>query len=189
MKKYFPIFMITFLLGGFMLHQFVSTGFDATKATISNKDKDKKSYYESLFTKLKLKEFNGKKREFNLKTEVAPIVILNFWASWCTPCLEEFPSIVEMKKKFTDKEVLLLGINNDDDKKALVNIKKTIEKFKFNFPVVRDSEGELAEKFLISGIPVSIIYHKGKVVEISNGAKDFNSTEVIESFKKLLSKK
>jgi len=171
-----------------MLHHFVLTDFDATKAKIGSKNKDKKTYYESIYKTLKLKEYNGARRMFELGKQKAPIVILNFWASWCVPCLEEFPSIVKMKNKFKDNEVLLIGINNDDDnpKKA---IKQTVNRFKLNFPIVSDPKGEMAEKFLISGIPVSIIYHKGKVIEISHGAKDFSSEEVTESFKKLLSKK
>jgi thiol-disulfide isomerase/thioredoxin len=152
----------------------------------SEAKKAKLAHYETALSKLKLKSFEDK-TDLDFSKIKTPIIILNFWASWCRPCLEEFPSLVEMKKKFTKDELLVVAVNSDDTKQVM-NIKKTIKKYNLNFPIVADKTGEIINKFLVSAIPVSIIYHKGKVVEVSQGAKDFNSEENIETLKALLKK-
>lgn len=47
------------------------------------------------------------------------IVILNFWASWCEPCAEEFPSMVKLLKEFP-QELVILAVSNDSDRKSVV---------------------------------------------------------------------
>ena len=113
------------------------------------------------------------------------MVILNFWASWCVPCLEEFPSLVNLRNKFKDQEVVIIGINTDDVE-SYPDAKKVMKKYKINFPVIFDKKGELINKFKVSAIPVSIIYNKGKVIEVSNGAKDFFSGEFLEQFQSIV---
>ena len=63
---------------------------------------------------------------------------------------------------------------------------KVKKKYKLNFDIVMDPKGKLTDDYMISSIPVSIVYHKGKVVEVSNGAKDFSSEEFYEKIEKLV---
>ncbi|HEV2617248.1 MAG TPA: TlpA disulfide reductase family protein, partial [Candidatus Acidoferrales bacterium] len=46
------------------------------------------------------------------------VVVLNFWATWCPPCVEEMPSLVQMQKKFQGKDVTVLAVSVDDDPDA-----------------------------------------------------------------------
>jgi thiol-disulfide isomerase/thioredoxin len=105
---------------------------------------------------------------------------LNFWASWCTPCLEEFPSLVKLQRKYKENKNILILTVNTDDSEILKKVKKIVERYKLNFPIVLDKNGKLVEKFSIAAIPVSIIYKDGKVYEVSNMAKDFYSGEFLE---------
>jgi len=103
--------------------------------------------------------------------------------SWCTPCLEEFPSIVKLQKKYSsNKDFLFLAINTDDED-AIKKLKKVVNKYELNVPIVMDKKGKLVDKFSISAIPVSVIYKDGKVKQISNGSKDFYSEEFLEELK------
>ena len=182
MKKFFPIYLLFITLSvvsvGQMMFNWLDLNAGATSAS-----KKIASHYESLFLELEMKGIDNKK--IKLKTEKAPIIVLNFWATWCQPCLHEFPSIVKLKEKYSDSQVLVVGINQDDEKQVK-SIKKAIKKYKLNFPNVADNNGFILDKFMISAIPVSIIYHNGKVIEISNGAKDFSSAETFEKFNALL---
>ncbi|ATH09425.1 hypothetical protein BIY24_16195 [Halobacteriovorax marinus] len=184
MKKYFPIFIAVSFLTFIGLGQGMFKLFDL-KADATKVEKKITTHYESLYKDLELKTTENKK--VKLKDLKTPIVIINFWATWCKPCLIEFPSIVTMKKKYNDDQIMVFGINQDDEDQ-MENIKKITKKYKLNFPNVADTDGSILEKFMISAIPVSIIYHKGKVIQVSNGAKDFSSEELYEKFDNLLKK-
>lgn len=181
MKKFFPIYILFITLSVVGVGQMMFNWLDL-KAGSTNVEKKVFSHYEDLYNSLSLTSTSGEKIE--LKTVKAPIVVLNFWAAWCRPCLEEFPSINALTKKYGDK-VKVIGLNQDDEQQKK-SIKKIEKKYKLSFPSVADKDGVILEKFMISAIPVSIIFHKGKVIEVSNGAKDFSSQEVYEKFDSIL---
>lgn len=183
-KKIFPIIIAMMCLAGFLTGQLV---FDhvSTKATQSSKERSQIAHYESLFKNTKFISIN--EEEYELSKTKAPIVILNFWASWCIPCLEEFPSLTSLRKKYKEDQVLIIGINSDQDMQRQ-KIMKTKRKYSLNFPLVEDKSGDILNDFLISAIPVSIIFNRGKVVEISNGSKDFMSKKLINLIDQSLKK-
>lgn len=115
----------------------------------------------------------------------APIIILNFWASWCTPCLAEFPSLVSLRNKFSEEELKIIGINADTEDQER-NMNRIIESYKLNFPNVIDKDGSIVERYLVRNLPVSIIFHRGKVIEISRGQKDFEAKEFIRKIQNLI---
>jgi thiol-disulfide isomerase/thioredoxin len=182
MKKYIPIVIPILLFTTYLTVQFMLS---TNRSTANPSDVKKKTmmHYSSVLKSSQFKTLKGEKVSFkNIKAE---IVIVNFWASWCTPCLEEFPSLVKLAAKYPKDKVLILGINSDEDEqlKAIKRIKK---KYKINFDIVLDRSGRHTKDFMISAIPVSIIFHKGKVIEVSQGAKDFFSAETLEKFEELL---
>jgi thiol-disulfide isomerase/thioredoxin len=184
MKKFFPL--VVFIIGftGFLAGQ-VFVDFLDISAGISSDKKKINAHYESKFQNSKFNVFGSTGKVINPSKIQAPIVVLNFWASWCRPCLEEFPSITKLKEKFPNNEVYVIGINTDEEDQSK-NIQKIIKEYGLNFPIVADHDGKILNDFLVSAIPVSIIFHKGKVIEVSNGAKEFDSKENIALFKKLV---
>lgn len=54
-------------------------------------------------------------RSVTLSQYRGKIVVLNFWASWCPPCVEELPSLVQLQKQLQDKNVTVIGISVDED--------------------------------------------------------------------------
>jgi thiol-disulfide isomerase/thioredoxin len=160
----------------------LQVGVDLT-ARQTDKSKQEFTHYEKVFEKLSVKDSQGVSYDFSKSK--TPVVILNFWASWCKPCLEEFPALVSLRQKFPKEKLLILGINSDETGRD-VDYEKAVKNHKLNFPSVRDPAGDILSEFLISAIPVSIIYHNGKVVEVSNGAKDFMAEEFLETLTDLL---
>src|SRR5690554_3237274 len=114
------------------------------------------------------------------KNVAEPIIVLNFWASWCRPCLEEFPSLVQFQEKYKGK-VKVIGINGDEENPR-ENALKTQKKYGLNFPSTLDNRGRIGEKFLINTYPVSIIFHQGKVIYVSKKLHNFMD----ESFLKMI---
>lgn len=182
MKKYFPILAFITMFTGFLAGQVFFDVFESS-AGQSSSQKKLYSHYENLLKESVFTTRDGKSIAGNAVK--APVVIVNFWASWCKPCLEEFPSLTALDKKYSDDQVLILGINTDEPD-ASKDVIKTIKQFGLDFPNVEDKDGKWLEKFMITAIPVSIIYHKGEVLEVSNGAKDFISGEFIEKIDGLI---
>lgn len=96
------------------------------------------------------------------------VLVLNFWASWCAPCVEEIPSLVEFQKQLAPEGVVVVGVSIDANEKLY---KQFLDRFKVNFPTSRDPESNVSASYGTFQIPETyIIDSTGKVREkiISN---------------------
>lgn len=135
-------------------------------------EKSEHTRFERIFTSLEMETIEQTKMKLSdLPSEV---VIVNFWASWCIPCLHEIPSLIALSKKHTSKELSVVIINTDEVDQ-LKNIRKI--KVKLNFPesfiIIPDKKFKIADEFKFNAIPVTVIFKKGKVIYFNNGPVDF----------------
>ena len=96
------------------------------------------------------------------------VLVLNFWASWCAPCVEEIPSLVAFQNELAPQGVVVVGVSIDANEKLY---KQFLERFKVNFPTSRDPEANVSASYGTFQIPETyIIDASGKVREkiISN---------------------
>lgn len=182
MKKFFPALVVSIAFTVLMVVQMSMSGRESGASKIKS-EKTKYAAFETVFQGLKLKTTKGTK--INFKEVKQPIVLLNFWASWCMPCISEFGTLKKFVKMFPKDKVLVVGINNDDENPKK-SIKKTEKEYSLNFESYSDSESELTSQFFISKIPASIVFHKGKVVHFTNEEFDFVNDNFILKIKKLL---
>jgi thiol-disulfide isomerase/thioredoxin len=168
MKKYLPILLFIIAFSGFLSTQIIWDNFNLNAENVEQ-DKQKYSVYESNFQSLVLT--TTKQKSIELRNETSPMIVLNFWASWCQPCLREFPSLVKFQSKYQGK-VKVIGINGDEEQ-TLDKILKIEKKYTLNFESVDDSKSLIANKFLINSYPVSIVFSKGKVIYVSKKIHDF----------------
>jgi cytochrome c biogenesis protein CcmG/thiol:disulfide interchange protein DsbE len=111
-------------------------------------------------------------------------VVLNFWATWCPPCIEEVPSIVAMQKEMGDK-VVVLAVSIDVDNDAYKNF--TAKRMP-GVLTVRDGDQKAANLFGTYGWPETyIIDSKGVIRRKFIGAQDWTSPEIIDYLTKLSS--
>lgn len=111
-------------------------------------------------------------------------VVLNFWATWCPPCIEEVPSIVAMQKEMGNK-VVVLAVSIDVDNGAYKNF---TEKRMPGVLTVRDGDQKAANLFGTFGWPETyIIDSKGIIRRKFIGAQDWTSPEIIDYLTKLSS--
>jgi thiol-disulfide isomerase/thioredoxin len=168
MKKFIPLLLFIMAFSGFLSTQILWDHFQLNAEQV-DQDKLKHSVYETNFQTLNIT--TTKNKTIELKKIGEPIVVLNFWASWCLPCLKEFPSLVKFQEKYKGK-VLVIGINGDEERPE-ENIKKIESKYQLNFESTQDSNSLTANKFMISSYPVSIVFHKGKVIYVNKKIHDF----------------
>lgn len=114
------------------------------------------------------------------------LVILSFWATWCQPCVTEFPSMVELAKVFKD-EVVLVAISNDTDVKDVKNFINAFQGNLPNIPVIMDDKKEVTTRFQVLRLPESFIFNKeGKLVKKVVGIQNWSTPEAISFFKSLI---
>lgn len=94
--------------------------------------------------------------------EGAKWILVDAWATTCGPCMENFPHLVEMSKKYGPKGLVVMSLSLDDpeDEKAVAAAEKFLQQQKATFPnILLDEEyGEGYEKLDISGIPAVFLY-------------------------------
>jgi thiol-disulfide isomerase/thioredoxin len=88
------------------------------------------------------------------------IIILDFWATWCAPCIAAFPETNELNLKYKDKNVQIIAIT-DDPKERLENL---LDKMKVDFWIGRDDDKEAFNKYMVKGRPQLYIINKDGVI-------------------------
>ena len=106
-------------------------------------------------------------REIDLAKLRGKVVLLDFWATWCGPCMAKMPEIQALQTKYKDKDFQLLGISLDEDKAAL---ESTLKSKGMDWPQYFDGKGwqsEVATRFGVESIPAAwIVDKKGLVHEV-----------------------
>ena len=128
--------------------------------------------------KMTYESLEGEKINFSkLKGNV---VVINFWATWCGPCLIEIPNLIELQEEFKDKSVKIFGISTDDYEEDVLEF---MTHRPFNYPVIM-VEQDMFKLFPVPpGIPYTILYDKdGEIADVFIGFKPIDTfREAIEA--------
>lgn len=150
------------------------------KDTLSDDPSQRQSMPDFILT-----DANGDTKKFSSYKN--KVVILSFWASWCTPCLVELPVFSTLKKKYETQgfEVITVNVDEGDEGKAFSQDFWT--KSQFNFPKYFDTTKELAQQFDVEMLPSNFVFDRqGRMVFSSFGSNDWLSDQSIESLEALL---
>lgn len=106
---------------------------------------------------------------FTLSEQSGKVVLLNFWATWCGPCVGEMPALEKLQKEYGD-EVAVLAVNCLEDEET---VRQFITENGYTFPIAFDVEGVVNMKYPTDGIPYTLVIGKdGTVQNIYLGAAD-----------------
>lgn len=109
-------------------------------------------------------------------------VLLNFWATWCPPCVEEMPSLVQLHKQMGDK-VTILAVSEDADDAAY---KQFIRDHNVDLLTVRDTKDRINEVYGTFKYPETyVIDRNGKIVRKFIGATDWTSADIVDYLNKM----
>jgi cytochrome c biogenesis protein CcmG, thiol:disulfide interchange protein DsbE len=122
-------------------------------------------------------------RSITLSQFRGKVVVLNFWATWCPPCIQETPAMVEMQRRMKDKGVVVLAVSIDADEAAY---HKFLKDYNVNMVTVRDEARKASNLYGTFGWPESYIIDRNGVIRRKFiGAVEWNSPEVTEFLTKL----
>ncbi len=104
------------------------------------------------------------------------VVVLDFWASWCPPCIEEAPSLNALHQRIADRGGLVLGISQDEDPAAY---ERFLTEYQVVFPTYRDGSLEIAPAYGTSVLPESfLISRDGRIARKIIGPQDWTGPEL-----------
>jgi len=112
------------------------------------------------------------------------LLVLNFWASWCQPCVEEVPSLDQFAKDMAGDGVVVLGVSMDTNPKAYHDF---LSRSHISFLTARDPDAKISADYGTFKYPESyIIDTKGKVVQKIIGATNWTDGSMVNAVRSLL---
>jgi len=115
------------------------------------------------------------------------VVLLNIWATWCPPCVEEMPSMEKLYKELKGENFEILAVSIDAS--GAKDVAPFMQKYKLSFPALLNPKGTIKGLYGAVGIPESFIINKEGIVEKKIiGARDWAALEAIRFLRYLIQK-
>lgn len=115
------------------------------------------------------------------------VVLVNIWATWCTSCVEEMPSMERLYEKLKGKDFEILAVSIDS--LGVKVVAPFMKKYKLTFPALIDSAGTIGAGYRTTGVPESFIIDKnGILVQKIIGPRDWTQPEFLRFFQDLIQK-
>lgn len=184
-KKFFYLAFICFLF------LFLAISYQKSDTTLKKLEKEVVAtntfgvYKDDVAIDFQLLNENGEK--IRLSNYKGKKVMINFFATWCGPCQEEMPILVEIDKRTDKKKLEIIGVNVTKEEPNPNLVRKFVSHFQVKFEVLFDGEGKVMKDYQLIGIPTTLLIDEsGKIVERINGVVTidmFNNHAFFEGLK------
>ncbi len=123
--------------------------------------------------KVKLSDYHGK------------VILINFWATWCPPCVREMPSMERLHQKIGAENFKVIAINQMEDADQVFAFTGQLET-DLTFEILFDTQSKVSQAYAVNGLPTTyLIDKKGKIRYRAVGGREFDHPEVIKTIKQL----
>ncbi len=120
----------------------------------------------------KLQDYRGK------------VLLINFWASWCKPCVKELPELTGLKTQFSDLPFEILAINTSESIKKVIQFTKNID---YKLPVLMDTSSKVLFDWKVKMLPTSfLIDKKGLVRYVIRGNPGWDNKQILKTLKTMI---
>ena len=125
-------------------------------------------------------------QSFRLSDQKGKVVLLNFWATWCSPCLKEMPDMQELQKELGSK-ILVLAVGMGEEAERIEKFQK---KHQFEFQILPDPEMTVTQLYGVRNIPITYLVNtSGIVVGRALGPRVWTRPKLLKFFENLASEK
>ncbi|MEK6684726.1 MAG: TlpA disulfide reductase family protein [Nitrospirota bacterium] len=113
------------------------------------------------------------------------VLFINFWATWCAPCLAEMPSMEILYHDFKDEGLEMLAVSSDAEGALIVQ--PFAQKLELTYPILLDPDYRVHDKYRIQSVPTTILVDRNSVITHRIvGARNWNDTASRDLIEKLL---
>ena len=121
----------------------------------------------------------------HLSTGRGRVVLVNFWATWCPPCLAEMPSLEALYQSYKDRGLEVLAVSSDTQGAQIVL--PFVTQNRLSFPVLLDPSGEVTRLYGVASLPTTyVLDREGRLVTVAVGGRDWLHNEAQELIVPLL---
>ena len=122
-------------------------------------------------------------KTIRLSALAGQVVFLNFWATWCVPCLKEMPAMSRLYRKLAGPRFVMLAVNMQESPEQVAAY---VKQHPVEFPIVMDVDGTIARDYGVNNIPLTyIINTEGEVMARALGPREWDSKAGLHFFEHL----
>jgi cytochrome c biogenesis protein CcmG, thiol:disulfide interchange protein DsbE len=111
------------------------------------------------------------------------VLVLNFWATWCAPCVQEIPSLNDFQKRFAGSGVVVVAVSID---KSAQNYRRFLDRIHVSFDTARDPGADISNEYGTFQYPETYIIKDGRIVRKFDNAADWTSDDITQYVQSLL---
>ena len=122
---------------------------------------------------------------FDLNSLRGNVVLVNFWATWCPPCVHEMPSMQRLTDHFGKQPFTILGVNMAEEKQDIAEFLQN--RVSVSFPIIMDKNGTALKNWKVFAFPTSYVLDKrGRIRYALFGGIEWDTPDTINKIQKLL---
>jgi len=123
---------------------------------------------------------NVEEQEVQLSEYKGKVILLNFWATWCPPCVKEMPSMQRLHDRFPEQDFEIVAISAGETQAAVESFMMSLDT-ELTFPILLDEKGRTFKDFGIRGLPMSFLFDReGKLIKTISGSREWDEEREVQ---------
>ena len=133
----------------------------------------------------KLQSLTGTKLDLAQLRAQGP-VLLDFWATWCKPCLAALPELQKIHEEFAPRGLTVIGVSTDGPR-SFPKVRPFVARHSITYPIALDDDGDMQQKFQVRAMPMTVLIDTaGAIVHVSQGFRPGEGSRLRAAIMKLL---